>query len=433
MLFISGSGASATLRYRVRLPEVALRSRGIDTRAVHFTDPVAAELAGLADVVVLYRVPAAAELLRLLSDLRSRPRPPLVTYDVDDLVFRREHLASMSFLGNFGATDRARFERDVALRGELIGQADLLTASTDEVLAEMTAGHQRATALLPNGVGIVGAQLASAALAVPRPAGGIRLGYFSGSATHDADWSTIEPVVLDFLGRHRHARLVLVGQVSVSAAARRLGPQLSTLDAVTWRELPALLHSVDVNLAPLERAPFSDAKSAIKWLEAALVETPTVATPTGPFLAAVEHGRTAILASTQEEWAGALEQLAADSGGRAAMGAAARASALARFGPTVQADRLVEVLGGGLARLAGTAVADPVGAGAPPAWQRWPVLLERYPWPSELASREIPLPARMRERDRALRAFRLGRRVEAKATRTVKRAILRLVRGSPPS
>jgi hypothetical protein len=449
VLYVSGSGASATLRYRVRLPEEALRSKGVDTLAVHFTDPAIADLAPLADVVVLYRVPAGAELLALLAELRRGPNPPLVAYDVDDLVFRTEHLAAMGFLDSFSADDRARFSRDVALRGELVGQADLLTGSTAEVLAELseqalvsgpTDGHGAPTALLPNGVGLVGARIADAARRVPRGSGahgsgaaaspGLRLGYFSGSATHDGDWATVEPVVLDFLARHRDARLVLVGQVTPSDAVAALGSRLEVVDAVPWRELPALLRSVDVNLVPLERTVFTEAKSAIKWLEAALVETPTIATPTGPFLAAVEAGVTGLLADGPEQWAAALEQLA-DAGVREQMGAAARESAVAQYGPKVQAERLHRVLSDGLERPAAEPVAHVpalAAAATPTNWRRFPVLLERYPWPADLESRQIPVPLGVRARDETLRNLRLARRAEAKAVRMVKRAILRVVR-----
>jgi len=435
VLFISGSGASATLRYRVRLPEESLRSRGVATRAVHFTDPVAARLAEVADVVVLYRVPAGAELLALLAAVRRRAKPPLVTYDVDDLVFRPEHLASMPFLDAFTAADRARFAADVALRGQLLSQADLLTASTAEVLADMATGHKAGTALLPNGAGIVGVELAEAARRIPRPPDTLRIGYFAGSATHDANWATVEPIVLDLLSRHPEAQLVLVGQLTPSAAVGRLSSrQLQVLDTVGWRELPELLRSVDVNLAPLERAPFTDAKSAIKWLEAALVETVTVATSTGPFVDAIEHERTGLLAGTDQEWADALELLATDPGARAQMGAAARQSALARFGPTVQAERLLSVLGAGLADLdeGAATVLVPLPVTAPATWRRWPVLLERYPWPQALAARQIPLPAQVEARDAALRAVRVSRRAQAKGTRAAKRAVLRVVRGRPP-
>ena len=72
---------------------------------------------------------------------------------------------------------------------------------------------------------------------------------------------------------------------------------------VPWLELPGVLRDLDVNLAPLAPSSrFNEAKSAIKWLEAALVETPTVATPTGPFREAIEDGGTGLLATTPDEW-----------------------------------------------------------------------------------------------------------------------------------
>src|SRR5205807_2139201 len=145
--------------------EEALRSAGLRTAAVHFTDPRAAALSRRADVVVLYRCPAGRELVDLVEQLRRRPYRPLVTYDVDDLVFRREHLASMPFLDSLPTDVRATFERDVELRGRMIPYADVVTASTRDVLDEMATLTDAPGVLIPNGVGLVGAVLAMQALA----------------------------------------------------------------------------------------------------------------------------------------------------------------------------------------------------------------------------------------------------------------------------
>ena len=67
VLFVSGSAASSTLRYRVRLPEEALRSRGVRTAAVHSSDRRTVGLAQRADVVVLYRAPASRDMFNLLQ------------------------------------------------------------------------------------------------------------------------------------------------------------------------------------------------------------------------------------------------------------------------------------------------------------------------------------------------------------------------------
>jgi glycosyltransferase involved in cell wall biosynthesis len=376
VLFVSGSGASATLRYRVRLHEEALRSRGALTAAVHFTDRRAAALAERADVVVLYRCPGGQDLVDLVDRLRRGPNPPLVTYDVDDLVFAPSHLAGMDFLETLTPRQQETFASDVALRARLIPYADLVTGSTQEILDELARLTDAPAALLPNGVGLVGADLADAARSAPRPASGFRIGYFSGSATHDADWASVEDGVVEFLHGHPDAELWLVGKVKATTALAAVASQTRSVPLVEWTELPALLRSVDVTLAPLARNRFTDAKSAIKWLEAALVETPTVATPTPPFEGVIEPGRTGLLASSTGDWQAALTSLAADPGLRAELGAAARAAALAAYGPAVQADRLLEVLGG-----AERGVRSFRGASLPYRWRAIPVLLDPYPFP----------------------------------------------------
>jgi hypothetical protein len=114
---------------------------------------------------------------------------------------------------------------------------------------------------------------------------------------------------------------------------------------VAWHELPARLRDVDVNLAPLVPGSiFNEAKSAIKWLEAALVETPTVATPTAPFVEAIDAGRTGMLATSVEEWEQALSVLLDDDIERRRIGSQARRDALLTLSPHRQARVYEEIL-----------------------------------------------------------------------------------------
>jgi glycosyltransferase involved in cell wall biosynthesis len=94
------------------------------------------------------------------------------------------------------------------------------------------------------------------------------------------------------------------------------------------------LHGCDVNIAPLELDnPFNEAKSELKWFEAALVEVPTIASATGPFRAAIEHSRTGMLAASGSDWSDCLTALVDDPELRNRIGAAARTEVLNRFGP----------------------------------------------------------------------------------------------------
>jgi glycosyltransferase involved in cell wall biosynthesis len=71
---------------------------------------------------------------------------------------------------------------------------------------------------------------------------------------------------------------------------------------IEWREfvpldqLPNEIAQFDVNLAPLEVGnPFCEAKSELKYFEAALAGVPTIASPTGPYRRAIRHGETGFL------------------------------------------------------------------------------------------------------------------------------------------
>ena len=77
---------------------------------------------------------------------------------------------------------------------------------------------------------------------------------------------------------------------------------------VDWKELPKLISQMDINLAPLVDNVFNQAKSEIKWLEAALVKVPTLASHLGSFEEMIEDERTGLLAQP-EEWYQKLEML----------------------------------------------------------------------------------------------------------------------------
>ena len=64
-----------------------------------------------------------------------------------------------------------------------------------------------------------------------------------------------------------------------------------------------LLHTVDINIAPLVDTLFNRAKSENKWLEAALVEVPTLASNVGAFKTMIQDGKTGFLVqNTIEEF-----------------------------------------------------------------------------------------------------------------------------------
>jgi glycosyltransferase involved in cell wall biosynthesis len=396
VLFIAGIDG-APLRYRAFLPAEALGLLGVHADVRYYRDTSVPELARVADAIVVYRVPATAEVLDVIS--AARARGAVVLYDVDDLIFDPELAAEIPALSILPPDEAALWLEGVRRYRTTMEACDGFVGSTQPLLDHAASVTGLPTYRFANGVGLLVAQQSDAALRKPRTPGPVRVGYLSGTNTHDHDWAMVEPAVAALLGAHEDVELWLVGLVEPSEALDEFASRVKRIGFTEWTALPKLLRDLDVNLAPLTaNSRFNEAKSAIKWLEAALVATPTIASPTQPFREAIEHGRNGLVAHTGDEWRAALEALVTDAPLRRRLGTRARRDALLRWSPHLQAHAYAEILA--TARPAArTSTWNDVVAPSEPFVDR---PLERYELPRRWS---VVLPPPVRMQYRRLRAF----------------------------
>ncbi|MBR3263992.1 glycosyltransferase [Candidatus Saccharibacteria bacterium] len=140
--------------------------------------------------------------------------------------------------------------------------------------------------------------------------GTFTIGYFSGSHTHAADFEVIFPELMDFLDINRDATLKIVGYMQLPSSASKYidRGQIVQIPIVDFLKLEELVSAVDVNLAPLDDNIFANCKSDLKFYEAALVKTPTIASPTYVFKKAIKNGETGFLCRPGE-WYNVLQKL----------------------------------------------------------------------------------------------------------------------------
>jgi glycosyltransferase involved in cell wall biosynthesis len=183
--------------------------------------------------------------------------------------------------------------------------------------------------------------------AVPagREPGRVLIGYASGTPTHNRDFEMIRPALKQVLARYPQADLQLIGPLDPGDDWSELAERIRRQKLVPWRRLPGLLAGLDINLAPLlTDNPFAQSKSEIKYMEAALVGVPTIASPTDAFCYAIRPGENGFLANTTEEWASALSRLIEDGSLRRRVGEEARAAVMAEYHPARRAGELVHLL-----------------------------------------------------------------------------------------
>jgi hypothetical protein len=137
-------------------------------------------------------------------------------------------------------------------------------------------------------------------------------------------------------------------------------------DQIEWRtvvplpQLPEEIARFDINIAPLEAGnPFCEAKSELKYFEAALLDVPTIASSTGPYQRAITDGVTGFLADSCERWYATLLRLVDEPPLRNRIGRGAHRDALRRFGPLRRADVMLSAMSqlGGDSRAAARAFA----------------------------------------------------------------------------
>lgn len=368
VLFVCGI-EGAPLRYRARLPAEALALQGLRTEVRHYRDAALPELVSKADVVVVYRVPATHQVLDLIQGADVP-----VLFDVDDLIVDPSLRDEIPAMRSLPADEAELWMQGVHRYRTTLETCDGYVGSTQPLVDHIGALTGLPAYRFSNGVGLVTARRSDAALRRPRTPGPLRVGYLSGTTTHDADWHSVEAAVLEVLARHPGSELWLVGHLQPTDAVAALGDRVKRLPLQDWRALPALIRDLDVNLAPLELdlgegGRFNEAKSAIKHLEAALVEVPTVASPTQPYREAIEHGVNGMLAAGHDEWVAALDALLSDAAMRHRIGARARRDVLLQLSPHLQGRRYLAVLEQAVARGRLDRVSDwePVALDGPPA------------------------------------------------------------------
>ena len=362
IVYVSGEPETPGHHYRVTRLAMAAESLGARTSRMG-VEEIAARIGEIdaADALVIWRAPWDERVAAAVN--AARRSGAKVVFDLDDLIIAPE-LARFEIIDGIrtrNLTEAAIGEQCARVR-QTMTAADLCLATTEELAQHMRCMHMP-TVVLPNGVDH--ATIAASRLAARRRAIGshdslVRIGYAGGSRTHQRDFAVCGEAVAAVLRARPQSRLVAFRAADGSVPFLDIEefPALHGLEnQIEWRNYVSLerfseeISRFDINLAPLEIGnPFCEAKSELKFFEAALVDVPTIASPTGPFRRAVRHGETGFLAATPGEWHQALLQLVDDAPLRYRVAKAARREALWRFGPERRAEfmgSLLDLLYGG--------------------------------------------------------------------------------------
>jgi GT2 family glycosyltransferase/glycosyltransferase involved in cell wall biosynthesis len=354
IVFLSGEPHTPGHNYRIEHYARAARALGahVKTVTVHEVSEKNDALCG-ADLVFVWRAEWSEPVAAFYA--AAREQGAKIIFDVDDLMFdpglaRRDVIDAIRTLGISEEEVSAFYGRIL----NTFAQSDYGSAPTS-FLAHQMRRFQKPAFVLPNGFDHDTLRISRAAVRMRRIslADGIdRIGYAAGTRTHQKDFRLASASVARVLRERSNARLVLFSHEGSSIVDLSEFPELEPLhnqiefrEMVTLNELPNELARFDVNLAPLETSnPFCEAKSELKYFEAALVGVPTIASPTEVFRDAIQDEVTGVLANTPDDWYLAIESLLSDNLKREKMGRAALHNVLWKYGSEERVDRFGSML-----------------------------------------------------------------------------------------
>jgi glycosyltransferase involved in cell wall biosynthesis len=270
-----------------------------------------------ADVLVLCRARYDQHIAKLIALGKRRGCP--ILYDVDDLVFdiERVHL----LVSTIGADPKSTRSWDywfgyVGRVSATIALCDRVIVTTAPLAKHVQSCFNKPVAVVPNFMNEQQLEISERIYDAKnakdfRHDGTIHLGYFSGTLTHNHDYELISSALKDILERHPHTRLRVVGFLNVPDDLLKFSKRIELLPLQDFINLQRTIGSTDINLVPLQNNVFTNCKSGLKYFEAGIVGTVTIASPTIPFQNAIEHGTNGLLARPSE-WVEMIEMVLAD-------------------------------------------------------------------------------------------------------------------------
>ncbi len=305
ILFINGCDLPHPQRYRVDHQMEQLEAFGMTCDKAFYADLTLDQLKYYRGFV-FYRCPILPVIEEFIKQAKAQNKTTF--YDIDDLVFDTKYTDQIKYLDEMSKSERELYDDGVNRMGKTLKLCEYGIASTKRLQTEM-AKSLKDVFINRNVASERMVKYSLAALREKRQDDKIIMGYFSGSITHNDDFKLIMPTIVKLLEKYDNLYLKIVGLLDLPPEMEKVKDKVLVAPFTDWKKLPNLIHSVDINLAPLEDTIFNEAKSENKWTEASLVKVPTVASNVGAFKEIIKNNQTGILCKDAAEWEKALTSL----------------------------------------------------------------------------------------------------------------------------
>jgi glycosyltransferase involved in cell wall biosynthesis len=295
------------------------------------------------DCVIMHRVPYIPYIDQIIR--KAKKFGVKVYFDIDDIVFDMEYAKKSDGINYLSEEEKKLYFEGVKRYRKTLERCDGVITST-KFLHDVAKKYNTNVGINRNCISRELFELSEKEnMNYLKKDSIIRIGYFSGTKTHNKDFLEAADALYEILKKYKNVHLVIGGLLDLPKKFDKVKQQIEKKPLVPWKKLPSIIKQVDINLAPLEpNNPFCRAKSELKYFEAAILKIPTVASNIDAFRYAIDQGRNGFLAQNINEWYENLEKLILDEELRKEVGINAYEDALENYTSEKRGKNLINVI-----------------------------------------------------------------------------------------
>jgi glycosyltransferase involved in cell wall biosynthesis len=332
IVFVSGL-AGAVAMYRTHYVAEELNEYGLRARVLYGEDPFLVTKVKGFKVIVLNRVLWNKNIKEILE--QSKALRQVIIYDTDDLDFDIESFEQSDAYANFTEAQKQQYQKMTGLEILQSRQLKAITTTT-HFLANKLSRFKKPVFIVRNKLSKQELRWAREARKIylrrANQNKDVRLGFFSGSVSHNRDFATIIPALEVILNRYSNVKLYLVGYLDTGDKFyRKFKNQIVQLPFVPRKKHYQNIAEVDINLAPLEMSDFCQSKSELKFFEAGIIGIPTIAVENQTFSETITHEKNGLLSKNVSAWIDNMSRLIDDKDLRITLGEKARQTVLKKY------------------------------------------------------------------------------------------------------
>jgi len=325
LMVTAGVGDSAF--YRAFNHAEELNIHGIKTSVVMQDNPFLNKYVDRCKVFIFQRTLVTPGIEKMIEKIKAQGKE--IIFETDDLVFDAKYIKQTDMYKNkLNAAEKLQYKNGVG--GEIVKDPYTKVCTTPTTyLGKKLEEHGKKVFIVRNKFSNHELELTQNILDnLPKEKddpGVVRVGYFSGTSSHNKDFASIVDALMDVLKKYENVKLFLAGPLDVDNKLNKYASRIVVMPFVPRDKYYENIWKVDINIAPLVLDdPFCESKSEIKFTETGILKIPTVAIKNQTFSEAIKDGKDGFLAKTRKDWVEKLSKLIEDKKLRDKMGAEAR-------------------------------------------------------------------------------------------------------------